>query len=230
MLQCQALALIRTCQQAHEEGTNVLYGVNIFRFDDIPYDMTPTGYIGSRSAFILPQCEMTFLYAFLSHIGKANRLKMRHLRLEFFSDAFVTFPEGPGRYNIWQSYGKGGYGGAVYVSEALDLLTDSHRLQTLKVGFSGSEDGVAGFSIWFSMNSMLIRRLAQFKGIQRFECSLKNSVSLKLNKAKYAAFMNAVNNYQELKVKLATAYPLEEGPIDPSSARGGFQSDPALQV
>lgn len=99
-LHCQALSLIRTCQQAHEEGTIVLYGQNTFHFSDTPY-FKDSPYFDDTSevpsGVVLPFCEVTYMYAFLSVIGKANRLRIRHLVLLFGDDTFITFPE---EYNV----------------------------------------------------------------------------------------------------------------------------------
>ncbi len=35
----ESLSLLRTCQQIHEEASTVLYGSNVFTFDDSPHGM-----------------------------------------------------------------------------------------------------------------------------------------------------------------------------------------------
>ena len=46
-----------------------------------------------------------------------------------------------------------------------------------------------------------------------------------LDDAKYAVYEKAIENYNELRTKLAAAYALESGRIDASSTKNGFQRD-----
>lgn len=218
-LKCLALPFIRTCQQAHQEGTNVLYGVNTFRFGDSPYHQEQSE---SGDAFT-PFCHIIYMYTFLSVIGKANRLKIRHLELRFYSDSFITFP---GERNVWNTYTGNDSWRVIYIIDVLDFFSESHCLQSLDLYLLGRYNGMAQFSVWFSKDSSLLRTLAQFKAIEKMRCRVENPPSdYRLDGAKNVVYKQAVDNYQELKVKLAAAYRLGRGQIDPSSAKNGFKND-----
>lgn len=224
-LKCPALSFIRTCQQAHEEGTNVLYGDNTFRFGDSPYHQKQSSY--SYGSVFTPFCEIFYMYPFLSVIGKANQLKIRHLELRFYIESFITFPE---YRDLWNTNTSNDNGRASYINDALNFFSESHRLQSLDLYFYGRYNGMAEFSIWFSKDSRLFRTLAQFKAIEKLRCRVENPPSnYHLNNAKCVVYKQAVDNYQELKVKLAAAYRLRRGQIDSSSAKNGFKSDPLSQ-
>lgn len=228
LLHCQALALTRTCQQAHKEVTNVLYGDNTFEFDDFPY-YEKDEYRHSdiyECGVYFPACDIIYLYAFLSRIGKANRQKIRHFQLYLSTDLYVT---DPAEDYLLRS---GLNGGASYISDALDFFSESHRLQTLVVWFHGSRSGLTAFSIWFSEGSRLMRRLKQFKAIERLACytARHDSGFDQVIDVEEAAYKKAIEKYKELKLKLAAADPLESGQIDSSSTKYGFQSDPIAQI
>lgn len=88
----------------------------------------------------------------------------------------------------------------------------------------------AGFSIWFSKDLILLQKLAQFKASEKMRCRVRDPPSdYCLGDAKDVVYKKALDNYQELKVKLAAAYRLKRGQIDSSSAKNGFKSDSLSQ-
>ena len=73
----KSLASFRTCRQANEEGTAVLYGKGCFYFDD---EQHGNGLIADF-AQELPPCDFVTMHRFLGIIGIENRQKIRHLQL-----------------------------------------------------------------------------------------------------------------------------------------------------
>lgn len=223
LLKCLALPFIRTCHQAYEEGTDVLYSVNTFRFGDSPNEQKEMTRFMDVFA---PFCEFIYMYAFLSAIGEANRLKIRHLELRFYVKKYTVWPE----ERNWTAHTSDDSDRTTYIIDALNYLSRSHRLRSLDLYFYGRSRGMAEFSIWFSKNSSLLRTLVQFKAIEKMRCHVENPPShFRPENAQYFAYKKAVNNYQELKVKLAAAYQLERGQIESLSAENGFQNDSLSQ-
>ena len=222
-LSCQALSLIRTCQQAHEECTDILYGDNVFRFDDLVAMNVP---LSGVKGLYTPHCGISHMYFFLSVIGKANRLKIRHVQLRFYTRVFITFAgERDLRNNDCYDHSKGK---ASYVSDALDFFSESHRLQSLILEFKGQHCGARGFSIWFSEDSRLLRKLAQFKAIEYMSCHVDDEQFSSfggLDDDTEALYNDAIDRYKEVKAKLMAAYPLETGQITSSSMSRRFQND-----
>ena len=225
-LNCQALPLMRTCQQAHDESTSVLYGNNTFCFDDIPYDEEDFYWSLNSSDFYPPHYEIFHFYPFLSVIGRANRMKLRHLDLKIYTYTIFAVP---GEGTVWNSKYKSDLSATSSIINALDFLSESHRLQSLVLHFQGSYWGMARFSLWFSKDCELYRSLTQFKAISELKCCVGMDGLYELDDAKDAAYEEAVDNYHELRAELAAAYALESERIDSSSTKNGFQSDPISQ-
>ena len=165
-LKSQALSLVRTCQQAYEECTSVIYGDSTFQFDDEDDSLYKAAW--SDSGVFFPHCEMIYLYPFLSEIGATNRMKIRHLVLKFNTESFVTFLGDNGLYAVRYEPSNGG---ASFINDALDLFSESHQLQSLSLVFSESSDGMAGLLAFFTKGSRLYRRLTQFKSLEKRESS-----------------------------------------------------------
>ena len=158
------------------------------------------------------------MYGFLSVIGKAIRLKIRHLELVFNSGTFLTFP---GERNIWTSnLDLKNEGGASCVSDALDFLSKNHRLRSLRLSFNGSTGGEAGFSLWFAKELRLAQRTAKFKAIEEFRCDIDGAdpggvgLGHRYPRDKVAWYEKAIDDYQELrrKLKLEATHLKESGP------------------
>ena len=231
-LRCQALSLIPTCQQAHEEGTNVLYGQNTFSFGDAPYFEYSFGEDESYdspftpSGVYLPFCEVTYMYGFLSVIGKANQSKIRHVKLVFDTEMFLTLP---GQRSVWTYVAQDKMGGAGCFGDALDFLSENHRLQSLNLSFEGYYGCVAGFSLCFAKESRIARKLVQFEAIEKFDCNVWDDVGRCDNNDQIALYEEAVHDYQGLKLKLEAAHQKESGQHDSCPTKRRFQSDPVSQ-
>ena len=185
-LHCQALPLMQTCQQAHDESTSVLYGDNTFRFDHDPYDKVHPDWSWDSGDF----------YPFLSVIGRANRMKLRHLDLRFYT---CTNFAGLGADIVWDTKRTPRLIVTSSICNALDFLSERHRLQSLVLRFQGSYWGMAKFSFCFSKDSELYRSLRQFKAISKLQCCVVMDGLYEIDDAKYAVYEKAVDNYHELK-------------------------------
>ena len=116
------LAFLRTSQQAHEEGTSILYGNNIFYFTDQAYGFEEHEIAGFDTK--LKSCDFVYLYSFITRIGVRNRSRLRHIRFSFSSLTYILYPH------------ESKWGGGHLIGEALDLLSYRHNLQTLDVEFT----------------------------------------------------------------------------------------------
>ena len=222
-LNCQALPLMRTCKQAHDESTNILYGSNTFCFEDVLYNPQDTSWLSDSFDCSPHLCGIFPLYPFLSVIGRANRMKLRHLDLKFYT--YTTYAI-PCEASVWDSKDKADRSVASSVSNALDFLSQSHQLQSLVLNFEGSYWSLARFSVCFSKDSEIYRSLTQFKAIRKLKCCVDMYLLYKLNDAKYMVYEEAVENYHELRAELAAAYALESRHLAPSSTKNTLQSDP----
>ena len=221
-LNCQTLSLIRTCQQAHDESTNVLYSDNTFCFDDVLYDKEDMSWYFDLLNFPPIGCETSYFYPFLSVIGRANRMKLRHLDLNFHR--YTTFPL-LGDDNAWGIKYKHHHSVASFMRNALDFLSKSHRLQSLVLTFQGSHRSMAGFSFWFSKDSELYRSLTRFKAIRELKCRVNTRGLDEMDDAKYAVYEKAVDNYHELRAELEAAYEQKSASTASSTTKNSLQND-----
>ena len=182
-------ALLRTCQQANEEATAVLYGDNTFLFDDEPYGKWRTRPHGFN--FTIPRCDFLTMYAFLCRIGSRNRVKIQHLRLKFSYGTFTAYPhEFPFELNEVNS---SIMGGAACVGDALEVMAKGHNLLTFEIELSekkihrdscyGSDDDdsipelinpegrLVSYTLQqlFHADGALTARLRQFRGVKELK-------------------------------------------------------------
>lgn len=223
-LNCQTLSLMRTCQQAHNESTNILYGDNTFCFEDVLRDQDNILPSVEFSDACPPLLEGFNLYPFLSVIGRANGTKLRHLDLKFY-----TFYAVPNDVSVWDTNYDAARSLASSVNSALDLLSQSHRLQSLVLNFEGLYCSMARFSFCFSRDSDLIRSLVQFKAIGKLKCGIDIGRLYELDDAQYAKYEEAVHNYHDLRAELAAAYALESKRLASSSTKDSLQSHPITE-
>ncbi len=137
--------LLRSCRQAHNEGAAVLYGSNVFAFDD-----TRFGYLTSSrdlcngcqgmwhlESCILDRCDYVFMHDWLVTIGNQNRLGIRHLELRFSSIDFTTTQKSDFPDKMYEDLTlKGG----AFVKNALQLLASAHHLETIELFFQPPAD------------------------------------------------------------------------------------------
>ena len=168
-----SLPLLRTCHVVHREATAVLYGRNVFRFDDRPHNDDKHTIPGFKMS--LPCCDVLTMYFFLVSIGKDNREKLQHIHLNFSDFSFVRYPE---ERNVGWLHGNAG---ASFVGDAVDLLAASHHLQTFTVSFdsagSPSEDGdgtpsnaCLAMSRFLGPYEKLAGKISAITGIEQFRC------------------------------------------------------------
>ena len=168
-----SLPLLRTCKVVHQEATAVLYGNNVFRFDDNPHNDDVHTIPGFKMS--LPCCDLLTIYFFVVSIGKDNREKLQHIHLNFSKISFVRFPEELRGDCLYFD------AGANFVGDAVDLLAASHHLQTFSLSFdsegSSSEDvdRSASNARWAMksftfMHKKLAGRISAITGIEQFRC------------------------------------------------------------
>ena len=157
------LALLQSCQQAHEEATAVLYGNKIFYFDDASYGTTRietsahcyycsgeghilgdlpvpiTTYNQCRNArdgkhyVSIPRCDFVSMYDWLFKVGERNRLKIRHIHISLSNSQFAKVL-GEGRWFEDDPLKPPPVGGEL-IEKALKLLGHGHNLDTFGVSF-----------------------------------------------------------------------------------------------
>jgi hypothetical protein len=183
--------LLRTCQQAHNEGAAVLYSSHVFCFDDTKYgtlmsELDPKECrkdgITQRvlEACMLPRCDYIFMFDWLVTIGHQNRLMIRHLELHFTHPTFAAT-----KTSLWTMENPGVKGG-VFVRRALQLFASAHHLETISLSFQlpadrrGREDGMWEISAFLSfflpesirgLTNDLKSALSSIKGIKRMYCA-----------------------------------------------------------
>lgn len=133
--------LLRSCRQAHNEGAAVLYGSNVFSFDDHKY-YTLTFSVdlckdGRHRDCILARCDYVFMYDWLITIGARNRLRIRHLELGLF-DSESTMTQST-RF-IGSKYEEIVIMGGQFLRNALQLLASAHHLDTISLSFQPHAD------------------------------------------------------------------------------------------
>ena len=156
------LALLRSCQQAHEEATSFLYGNNIFYFDDADYgiieieasahcdycleeasinrdrpgSLTPdircSDALDGKHYVEIPRCDLGSMYDWLDKIGQKNRLKIRHIQICFYGCQFARIL-GEG-HDVDDPLKPAPVGGDL-IEKALELLGRGHNLDTFGVSF-----------------------------------------------------------------------------------------------
>ena len=125
--------LLRTCKQVNTEATAILYGANTFTFEET---MHP---VRANSSLSLPE-DRKLLSRLLSHggmndllqmkdffqgIGVANRLKIRHLKIEIdVHSVFLGYVPFPHLYTGYSAIGPSGNltSGGNLVCEAINMM------------------------------------------------------------------------------------------------------------
>jgi len=126
----ESLSLLCTCQQIHEEASTVLYGRNVFTFDDRPHGMKIYTIPGFHRS--VRWCDFTMMYSFLSLTGSRNRRKIKHLRLSFSGLYFILYPDEAQAMGLIKST-RSLCSAANFLGDALDLLSQHHELATVCV-------------------------------------------------------------------------------------------------
>ncbi|KAF6228370.1 hypothetical protein HO133_008100 [Letharia lupina] len=164
-----SLPFLRTCQLVRGEATAVLYGNNVFRFDDHPHNSDEHTMPAFNTS--VPYCDYLTMYFFLVSIGKSNREKLQHIHLDFWEATFVRYPEEVGIYGNLRVNA-----GASFIGDAVELLAASHNLQTVSVSFharSLSEEDKwchPSAMLDFYICPKLARKISAIAGIEQFKC------------------------------------------------------------
>ena len=129
------LPLLQTCQNVHEEAVSVLYGSNVFTFNDQRHDTEGMGVV--EFIFTVQRCDFAPMLLFLIRIGRRNRARIHHLRLHFMSTVFIAY-----RGEVEQgSHSVERRGAANWIGDSLELLSSNHNLHSFELIF-GSKDSV----------------------------------------------------------------------------------------
>ena len=149
----QCLPLLRTCRQAHEEATAVLYGNNTFYFNDFRHGAGTYTSRHFRNKPPLPMCDFATMGPFLTRIGSEMRAKIRHVRLGFTSQLVL-------RYAYALDHNPA-MAGEAYIGEAFKLLSAGAPLPILDVQFDfyGGEYCTSQYRRRDDENSMAMREL-----------------------------------------------------------------------
>ncbi|CAD6575994.1 MAG: hypothetical protein ASARMPREDX12_007670 [Alectoria sarmentosa] len=153
------LALLQSCQQAHEEAAAVLYGQSTFYFDDsqqyetfsrktFAVDVSAHCYYcrqdrcwsacsGGKHLVDIPFTDLVTLKSWLSTIGERNRLRIRHIQIHFSDSRFTKVQ--PASHWTWDRRpGKPSHVGGDVLAEALQFLAGGHNLDTFGIFFISS--------------------------------------------------------------------------------------------
>ena len=134
--------LLRTCKRINMEACAVLYGWNNFAFDG--------GLVKYRDCYTCRSCgrkenkwnhgpndnyydgiAFAYMYDFLSHIGKENRLRIRSLQITFCASNFYF--KNPKRKGERSDLAQAIPTESSYVERALELLSFGHNLLTVTI-------------------------------------------------------------------------------------------------
>lgn len=163
-------AFLRTCQQACDEGTDVLYGDSIFWFDDSSHfcDWHRTAWASGEGHGVqccsesLPECDYLTMADWFDLIGEYNRLKVRHLRLAF-TDSLFRICHADKDNEGWPV----SRGGGDELVRAFRQLAQGHNLKAITMSFEDAamQQGCLVLPEWTG-NSVLLKALRCIKGIK----------------------------------------------------------------
>ena len=198
----------------------MLYGNNVFRFDDHPHNSDEHTMPAFNTS--VPYCDYLTMYFFLVSIGKSNREKLQHIHLDFSEATFVRYPEEVGIYgNLREN------AGASFIGDAVELLAASHNLQTVSVSFNAtsvSQKDKWSYSSamldYFYICSKLARKISAITGIEQFKCL----TTYEAREDEYDGFF--CKAVKDMKAKMEVRYP---PPLNPLS-RLTYDREPIAQV
>ena len=148
-----SVGFLRSCKQINTEASIILYGRNVFVFDDptVKQDRLrgPSGY------FHIPTTKLANMRSFLQVIGPRNRLQLRHVKLLIAYWTFGSFDSED------QSFADG-----------LELLADGNQLSILEIGFEALVHHEIP-NLWCRFfckksQSRVLRELLKFNGLKSF--------------------------------------------------------------
>lgn len=152
-----SIPFLRTCVQIHREGTAMLYGSNVFYFEDEPY-CTNCGCVQAIAT--------AYLHVWLQLIGK-NRTKIREIHL-FIEDPLSLFYPGEIGLDLQDPDTEDqGRGRGSYLGKAFAILSHGHNLQKLEMRFEWAHVRLSDQLLGFGMNSLLVQQMSKVWGIKK---------------------------------------------------------------
>lgn len=200
----------------------MLYGNNVFRFDDHPHNSDEHTMPAFNTS--VPYCDYLTMYFFLVSIGKSNREKLQHIHLDFWEATFVRYPEEVGIYGNLRVNA-----GASFIGDAVELLAASHNLQTVSVSFharSLSEEDKwchPSAMLDFYICPKLARKISAIAGIEQFKCL----TTYEAREDEYDALREFLcEKIMDMRARMEVRYP---PPLNPLS-RLTYDREPIAQV
>ena len=167
--------LLTTCHLINAEACDILYGKNVFHFDD-------------RLDSVCPDMRhvpnMNGIYSFFKDIGNRNRLWLRHISLEFWHSYFLFYEE----EELHQYPDRGSYSRARILGKALQLLAKGHALKSLRITIRNVDNkdtdeagqGYNDYPSWrvFMASKKIKQYFLDLKGIQEVDVCIKAVVGV----------------------------------------------------
>ena len=173
-LNLQTLTFLRTCTKANREGTLVLYGKHVFRFDDTKHGHEVVKLPGFGGK--LSMCDMMIIEPFL--LGTNNVEKINHLHLVFQESTFFQFPS-------TSNFHKEFPGGGRFVEQGLRTYPMYHGLKSVRPTIQEHSKGsLTAFNLFFAYrNSPVTRAIRSLGTLQKFvvEKTVNGKVQLVYN-------------------------------------------------
>ncbi|MCJ1257285.1 hypothetical protein MMC24_005110 [Lignoscripta atroalba] len=156
--------LLRVCKIVNAEAAAILYGRNVFCFDD-----SSRGVGGEK----INECAITAMYAFLRLIGVENRLRIRYLQIEMHKFRFCYYD------NESIVGARAETNGGKYLGDAFELLSRGHGLKEICIELDCESNRAKLPSHLFRPieESKLLQQLQKIKGLKSFRCRMKDPES-----------------------------------------------------
>ena len=160
-----SVSFLRTCKQINIEASTILYGRNVFVFEDP--ESKQDRLRGPSGQFYIPTGGLANMHSFLKVIGPRNRLQLWHVKLLIlywdivYDSKGAPYPCGPGINSEDRSFADG-----------LELLADGNHLSALEIGFElvALQDIPFVWCRFFRKKSQsrVLRALLKFNGLKSF--------------------------------------------------------------
>lgn len=170
------VTLLRTCKQIHTEASTVLYGKNSFSFDD--WDYREKCISRRHSSCRCPgETDLNLFYTWLHMIGKANRLKLRQIRVIFSHPAYTICP-GETRFRPdvkEQQYieEENMLAQGKHLVDAFNLIAMDHNLLRIKLEFDNKGKWgkleLVRYFLFNGMDSRILQALSRITGLKDLE-------------------------------------------------------------
>ncbi|KAL9118232.1 MAG: hypothetical protein Q9187_005225 [Circinaria calcarea] len=192
--------LLYTCKAINAEATPIVYGENVFCFDDNDDEdlweeadmQTSKDSVDAQLQQIdesiymglpvwiyrtLPTCPIREMHAWLQNIGKQNRQSIRQIRIQLQYRNFCYYTDEPqiwlDEHDYYEEDLCHSPAGGIFIGKAMELLSRGHGLRRLEIAFSCKKEGQTDLWQHFFREpsmSQLIQELAKLKGVASFYC------------------------------------------------------------